>query len=85
MEEGKWVREGMGRKMKGLIQDQLWGESQENEQKSTASKGRDHLEDIKETWDGGGSQESMGVSLAKTHNIGDMELEARQKPQVDQQ
>jgi hypothetical protein len=34
-----------------------------------------HLQDEKETWDKGGTQESMGVTLAVTHNIGDMEPE----------
>ena len=29
--------------------------------------------DMPETWNGGGSQESMGVILAETHNSGDME------------
>ena len=28
-----------------------------------------------ETWDKGGTQESMGVTLAVTHSIGDMEPE----------
>jgi hypothetical protein len=28
-----------------------------------------------ETWDGGGSQESMWVTLAETHSCGDMERE----------
>ena len=28
-----------------------------------------------ETWDKGGTQESMGVTLAVTHSIGDMEHE----------
>jgi hypothetical protein len=33
------------------------------------------LQDETETWDMGGSQESMGVTLAVTHCIGDMEPE----------
>ena len=31
--------------------------------------------DMPETWNRGGSQESMGVILAETHNSGDMEPE----------
>ena len=34
-----------------------------------------HLQDETETWDKGGTQESMGVTLAVTHSIGDMEPE----------
>jgi hypothetical protein len=33
-----------------------------------------HLQDKTETWDKGGAQESMGLTLAETHYIGDMEL-----------
>ena len=33
------------------------------------------LQDETETWDKGGTQESMGVTLAVTHSIGDMEPE----------
>ena len=36
---------------------------------------RGHLQDEAETQDKGDSQESMGVTLAVTHNIGDMEPE----------
>ena len=32
-----------------------------------------HLQDETETWDKGGVQESVGVTLAVTHHIGDME------------
>ena len=34
-----------------------------------------HLQDETETWEKGGAQESMGVTLAVTHSIGDMEPE----------
>ena len=34
-----------------------------------------HLQDKTETWDKGGAQESMGVTLAVTHSIGDMKPE----------
>ena len=47
----------------------------ENEWKSATDRsGRwGHLQDETETWDKGGTQESMGVTLAVTHYIGDME------------
>ena len=34
---------------------------------------RGHLQKEKETWDRGGTQESMEVSLAVNHSIGDIE------------
>jgi hypothetical protein len=34
-----------------------------------------HLQDKTKTWDKGGAQESMGVTLTETDNIGDMEPE----------
>ena len=34
-----------------------------------------HLEDGSETWDKGGTQESMGVTLAVTHYIANVEPE----------
>ena len=34
-----------------------------------------HLQDETETWDEGGTQESMGVILAVTHNTRDRETE----------
>ena len=34
-----------------------------------------HLQNETETWGMGGAQESMGVTLAVTHYIGDMESE----------
>jgi hypothetical protein len=34
-----------------------------------------YLEDMPEAWDERGFQESMGVTLAETHSIGDMEHE----------
>lgn len=37
--------------------------------------GGKHLEDMREVWDRGGTQESMGVTLVVTHNTGDMEVE----------
>jgi hypothetical protein len=40
---------------------------------------RGHLKDMTETWDRGVSRESMGVTIAVTHRIGDMEPVARQK------
>ena len=36
--------------------------------------GSDHLLEKTETWDKGGTQESMGVTLPVTHYIGDMEV-----------
>ena len=36
---------------------------------------RGDLQDKTKTWDKGGAQESMGVTLAVTHYIGDMEPE----------
>ena len=36
---------------------------------------RRRLQDKTESWDKGGTQESMGVTLAVTHSIGDMEPE----------
>ena len=36
-------------------------------------EGRDHLQEETETWDKGGAQESMEVSLAVTYSFGDME------------
>ena len=35
----------------------------------------EHLQDESESWDKGGTQESMGVILAVTYYIGDMEPE----------
>ena len=58
-----------------------WPDGHENEWKSATGgeickgRGRGHLEAVPKTWDRGGSQESMGVALAKTHGIGDMEPE----------
>ena len=37
--------------------------------------GRWHLRGFPETWDGKGSQESMGVALPETYRSGDMEDE----------
>ena len=34
-----------------------------------------HLQDETETWDKGGTQESIGLTLAMTHYTGDMEPE----------
>jgi hypothetical protein len=31
----------------------------------------EHLQDERKSWDKGGTQESMGLTLAVTHNIGD--------------
>ena len=53
-------------------------EGQENEWKSADGKGWEggwYLEDMLETWEGGGSQESMEIILAETHSSGDMEPE----------
>ena len=36
-------------------------------------EGRGHLQDKTKTWDKGGTQESMRVSSAVTHSIGDVE------------
>ena len=44
-----------------------WSDGHENEWKSTTGGG---LKDVPETWERGGAQESMGVNLAVTHNIG---------------
>ena len=33
-----------------------------------------HLQDVTETWVKGGAQESMGVTLAVTHSIGNKEI-----------
>jgi hypothetical protein len=37
--------------------------------------GAGHLQHVTETWDRGGAQESMGVTLAVMHSIGGMEPE----------
>ena len=34
-----------------------------------------HFRDMLETWDGGGFQEPIGVTLAETHSSGDLERE----------
>jgi hypothetical protein len=49
----------------------------ENEWKSATDRvGRwEHLQDETETWYRGSTQESIGVALAVTHSIGDMEPE----------
>ena len=55
-----------------------WLDGHENEWKSATDRGEEvggHLQDETETWDKGGTQESMGVTLAVTHSIGDMEPE----------
>lgn len=51
-----------------------WPDKHENEWKSATGRweGRGHLQDKTETWDKGGTQESMRVTLAMTHSIGDM-------------
>ena len=41
----------------------------------SGSGGVGHLKDMEETYDKGGSQESMGVTLAVTYSSGDMKLE----------
>jgi hypothetical protein len=38
-------------------------------------RGGRHLKDVPKTWDRGGAQESMVVTLAVTHSIGDMKPE----------
>ena len=55
-----------------------WPDVHENEWKSATDDGqgsRGHLQDETETWDKGGAQESMWVTLAVTHYIWDMEPE----------
>jgi hypothetical protein len=47
----------------------------ESEWKSATYRGGGHLKNVAETWDRAGTQESMGVTLAVTHSIGDMEPE----------
>lgn len=68
--------------MEDRSQDQVWGETgerargQEKEWESAAGRGRKWVESWgPETWDGGGFQESVDMTLAKTHSSGDMEPE----------
>jgi hypothetical protein len=44
------------------IQDQVWGRTGDRQ----GWRGGGHLQDVTETWDDGGAQESMGLSLAVT-------------------
>jgi hypothetical protein len=53
-----------------------WPDGHDNEWKSAAGGGRGHLEGLPETWNGG-SQESVGVTLAETLSSGDMEPEGK--------
>ena len=49
----------------------------ENEWKSATGRDAEvgrHLQDVTETWGKGGAQESMGVTLAATHSIGNKEI-----------
>lgn len=75
MKRGNWVAWEWG---KGN-QNQVWGktrrEGQESEWESAAGRDGGHLQDMPETWDGQDSQESMGVTLAKTPSSGDMQPE----------
>ena len=48
----------------------LWDGVHENEWKYTTDGGQGHLQDKAETWDKGGTQESMGVSLAMIQALG---------------
>lgn len=71
-------RRGMGRQMGR--EDQVQGEtggpmSQENEWKSAAAwvEGGENLQEVPKTWDRGGSQESLWMTLAKMPNYRDME------------
>jgi len=84
MEGGTREREGMERGMWGF--SIRWGERQErcpdghaNEWKSATDGSGEvcvgHLQDKTETWDKVGAQESMGVILAVTHNIENIESE----------
>ena len=82
MERGNKVEDGMGRKM----WDSESGEERKRRGDQMVMKINRNLqlvgverwgppEDMPETWDRGNSQESMGVTLAVTHSIGDMEPE----------
>jgi hypothetical protein len=80
MEGENLVGEGMERGMKlGFrirCEDGQEGlpDDHENEWKSTyLYGGRGQLQDLPETWDKGGYQESMGLTLAETHSTGYME------------
>ena len=63
-----------------MAQDQVWGSTVEMVMKMYGNLNWDedvgggHLQDEIETWDKGGVQESMGVTLAVTHTE-DMEPE----------
>ena len=67
---------GMGDSGSGVGKDRRkWLDGHENEWQSAIDGGEEegrHLLDETETWDKGGTQESMGVILAMTHSIGDM-------------
>lgn len=70
----------MGRGMRGsglgVGRDNGEGrEGQENTWKSAAGGAGGYLEDMPETWDRGGSQESMGMTLVETDSSGNMEAE----------
>ena len=55
-----------------------YGEGQENEWKSATERSGEvgeHLDNVTETCNRGGAQESMGTTLAVTHSIGNMEHE----------
>ena len=84
IKEENWMGEGIGRGVMGAGGEDWWRgwqDGHESECKSATDnwptdgvrEGRDHLQEETETTDKGGAQESMGVTLAVTHSIGDMD------------
>ena len=69
------MRKGMGSSTGRNMWGGEWPKGHENKWKSANDGGGGHLQDVTKTWDKGGSQESMGVTLAVTHRIGGMEPE----------
>jgi hypothetical protein len=85
MKGGIWEGEGMGRGIGGEFRirwgerQERWPDGNENEWKSATDGGGwgEHLQDETEIWDKVSVQESVvvGVTLAVTHSIEDMEPE----------
>ena len=84
MKEGNWEGGGMGRGIgdsETSVEEwqKRWLDGHENEWKYSSDQGEmvqaGHLQDKTEAWNKGGTQESMGVTLAVTYNIGNMEPE----------
>ena len=76
--EGEGMRKGMGSSTGRNMWGGEWPKGHENKWKSANDGGGGHLQDVTKTWDKGGTQESMAVTLAVTHSIGDGDIESEE-------